>query len=64
MEKYILISMNEDGFRNSINCIKVSPKGEVWVGTGYGLGRYNRETNSFRWYVPDDGLAGPSVACY
>ena len=54
---------NEEGFRNTINCIKVSPSGEVWVGTGYGLGRYNRETNSFRWYVPADGLSGPSVAC-
>jgi signal transduction histidine kinase len=51
------------GARNSINSIRVSPKGELWVGTADGLGKYNRESDTFRWYSAADGLAGPTVSC-
>jgi ligand-binding sensor domain-containing protein/signal transduction histidine kinase len=54
---------SRDTYRNSVNCIKISPEGEVWVGTGFGLGRYNKAADTFRWYLPADGLPAPGVMC-
>lgn len=51
-----------DSYRNGINCVRVSPRGEVWVGTGNGLGQYNEMTDKFQWYVPSDGLPGKIVS--
>ncbi len=53
----------KEPYRNTVNCIRQSPQGEIWVGTSFGLGRYNREKDSFQWFIPRDGLAGPAVLC-
>lgn len=53
---------NSNEKRNATRAVKVSPDGSsVWVGTGYGLGRYNRQTDSFTWFTKDDGLIGYSI---
>lgn len=49
--------------RNGINTVRVSPKGEVWVGTGYGLGRYDEKSDKFQWYLDYDGLPGVVTSC-
>lgn len=48
-------------YRNEILCITESPDGIIWVGTGYGLGRYHQNTDSFTWYTRDDGLSNAAV---
>lgn len=48
-------------YRNEILCITESPDGTIWVGTGYGLGRYNQQTDSFKWFTRDDGLSNAAV---
>jgi ligand-binding sensor domain-containing protein/signal transduction histidine kinase len=50
-----------ESFRNVINCVRVSPQNEVWVGSAFGLGHYDKIKNSFNWYLPKDGLAGGSI---
>jgi len=48
--------------RNTNRVVKVSPDGAfVWIGTWYGLGRYEKRTDSFTWYTKDDGLVGNSI---
>jgi ligand-binding sensor domain-containing protein/signal transduction histidine kinase len=41
---------------NSISAIRVSPKGDLWVGMFGGLGKYNREHDNFKWMTRTDGL--------
>jgi len=53
----------KDPYRNMVYCVAESPQGDLWVGTGYGLGKYDRDTDAFKWYTRDDGLAGFSVTC-
>lgn len=48
-------------YRNMVNCISESNAGVIWVGTYYGLGRYNESTNDFTWYTMEDGLAANGV---
>ncbi len=48
-------------YRNMISCIKESRTGSIWVGTSYGLGRYNEDTDDFTWYTTADGLAGNGI---
>lgn len=51
----------KESYRNTINCIKESPDGTIWIGTSYGLGRYKEDTDSFQWFTREDGLPGYSV---
>ncbi len=51
----------KNAYRNMITSVKESPKGEVWVGSGNGLGQYNKKTDSFRWFLREDGLPGTFV---
>lgn len=51
----------KESYRNSIHCIKESPDGTIWIGTSYGLGKYNKETDQFEWFTREDGLPGYSV---
>jgi signal transduction histidine kinase/ligand-binding sensor domain-containing protein len=53
----------KDPFRNIIHDVEASPAGEIWVGTGYGLGHYDPASDGFRWYLQKDGLAGVNVRC-
>ena len=41
----------KESYRNTIHCIKESPDGTIWVGTSYGLGRYDREKDAFQWFM-------------
>jgi ligand-binding sensor domain-containing protein/signal transduction histidine kinase len=50
-----------DPYRNMVNCIKQSPDGTIWVGTGYGLGKYNSKSDQFEWFTRDNGLSNASV---
>lgn len=49
-------------YRNMITSVKKSPSGDVWVGSGSGLGLYNKQRDTFRWFLREDGLPGPFVA--
>ena len=51
----------KEPYRNMINTVRASPTGEIWVGSGFGLGRYNRLADDFQWYLPKDGLSGVNV---
>jgi ligand-binding sensor domain-containing protein/signal transduction histidine kinase len=51
----------KEPYRNMISIVRSSPKGEIWVGTGAGLGRYNKSTDDFKWYLPTDGISGAAV---
>jgi ligand-binding sensor domain-containing protein len=48
-------------YRNMVTSIAESKDGVIWVGTYFGLGRYNESTNSFTWYTVQDGLASNGV---
>ncbi len=48
-------------YRNMITCIGESNDGVLWVGTLFGLGRYNESTDTFTWYTKEDGLAGNGI---
>lgn len=52
----------KESFRNIIHCIKEAPDGTMWVGTAFGLGKYQPEKDDFLWYTRDDGLPGYSVS--
>ncbi|MEJ7646802.1 MAG: two-component regulator propeller domain-containing protein [Chryseolinea sp.] len=41
---------------NVIYCVAESPQGELYVGTSIGLGKYNKATDTFKWYTKSDGL--------
>lgn len=48
-------------FRNQVHTIVESPSHELWVGTSYGMGKYNPETDSFSWLTPHDGLSSGMI---
>ncbi|HYI78971.1 MAG TPA: two-component regulator propeller domain-containing protein, partial [Chryseolinea sp.] len=50
-----------DSYKNMINCIKESPTGEIWIGTGDGLAIYDKKSNAFKWFSRKDGLPGAFV---
>ena len=51
----------KDSYRNQIHTIAESPDQALWVGTSFGLGKYNRTTDSFTWYTSNDGLLSSAV---
>jgi signal transduction histidine kinase/ligand-binding sensor domain-containing protein len=59
--KPFVVSANQH--RNNIHEIGESPSGALWVSTGYGMGRYNRTTDSFTWLTQEDGLSSSNVRC-
>lgn len=48
-------------YRNDVYCVNESPEGVIWVGTNYGLGKYDEFTDSFKWFTRDNGLSNASV---
>jgi signal transduction histidine kinase len=48
-------------YRNKICAIAESPSGEIWVGTAYGLGRYDEQKDKFNWYSREDGLSNTNI---
>lgn len=51
----------EDITENGTNSIAISPRGDVWVGSFGGLGKYVPEKDQFKWYTRLDGLPSPYV---
>lgn len=51
----------KEPYRNDVFCVSESPEGVIWVGTNYGLGKYDESTDSFKWFTRDDGLSNASV---
>jgi ligand-binding sensor domain-containing protein/signal transduction histidine kinase len=51
----------QHSFRNEVHSIGESPDNTLWIGTSYGLGKYNRKKNSFTWYTRDDGLSSSAI---
>ncbi|MGL4774639.1 MAG: ligand-binding sensor domain-containing protein [Clostridium sp.] len=41
---------------NSINCITEDEEGDIWIGTKYGINKFDTETREFEIYDEDDGL--------
>lgn len=48
-------------YRNEIFCVVEGPDGTVWAGSGYGLGKYNRDADRFKWYTRDHGLSNATI---
>jgi ligand-binding sensor domain-containing protein/signal transduction histidine kinase len=57
--KYRLNSSN----RNEVMEIKVNKKGEVWVASMGGLGRYDSVRDNFKWYTREHGLSSQYISC-
>ena len=51
----------EEPSRNAINTITETKDGTVWVGTMYGLGKYNKTSDSFQWFTREEGLSSGSI---
>jgi signal transduction histidine kinase len=51
-----------DHYRNVVYTIKESPAGEIWVGTAYGLGRFDRTKDKFEWFTRDHGLSSATIS--
>lgn len=50
-----------DQYRNVVYTVKESPSGEVWVGTAYGLGKFDRTNDKFIWHTRDQGLSSAAI---
>ena len=46
---------------NTIRCIGENSKGEIWIGTSFGLNRYNEKDDTFTSYTTKDGLANNTI---
>jgi ligand-binding sensor domain-containing protein/signal transduction histidine kinase len=51
----------KESYRNEVIAIAASPDKTLWVGTSFGLGRYDRSTDSFTWYTRKDGLSSSAI---
>lgn len=50
-----------ESFRNEVHAIGESPDNTLWIGTSYGLGKYDRDRDAFKWYTREDGLSSALV---
>ena len=46
---------------NTIRCIGENSKGEIWIGTNFGLNKYNEKDDTFTSYTTKDGLANNTI---
>jgi len=53
--------VNKESYRNSVVSIGESPKGDIWIGTYWGLGKYNPSKDDFAWFTRDDGLSNAAI---
>lgn len=47
--------------KSMIHSIREDVNGTVWIGTAYGLGKYNAQKDDFEWMTKDDGLLDQNV---
>jgi ligand-binding sensor domain-containing protein/signal transduction histidine kinase len=59
--KYKSYIDRRESYRNEVHTITEGPDQTLWVGTSYGLGKYNRKTDSFSWYTRADGLSSSAI---
>ncbi len=57
--KYRLNSSN----RNEVMEVKVNQRGEVWVASMGGLGRYDSIKDNFKWHTREHGLSSQYISC-
>jgi ligand-binding sensor domain-containing protein/signal transduction histidine kinase len=50
-----------ESYRNEVHAIAESPDRTLWIGTSFGLGRYDRERDSFAWYTRAEGLSSSAI---
>jgi ligand-binding sensor domain-containing protein/signal transduction histidine kinase len=48
-------------YRNEIHSIAEGPDYTLWVGSSYGLGRYDRQRDAFHWYTRDEGMSSSTI---
>jgi signal transduction histidine kinase len=53
---------SNDQYRNVVYTIKESPAGELWIGTAYGLGKLDRDTDQLSWFTRDQGLSSSNIS--
>jgi ligand-binding sensor domain-containing protein/signal transduction histidine kinase len=53
----------EEPYRNVVVSLERSPDGTVWAGTNYGLGKYNKDKDSFEWFTSNEGLSSSTISC-
>ena len=46
---------------NTIRCIGENSKGEIWIGTSFGLNKYNEKDDTFTSYTIKEGLANDTI---
>lgn len=46
---------------NSINCINSDSQGNLWIGTEYGLNKFDPRTEKFTKYLEEDGLKNSHI---
>ncbi len=51
----------KEEYKNLVYTIKESPAGELWIGTAYGLGKFDRSADSFQWYTREQGLSSAAI---
>lgn len=62
----ITVYKNKEGDENSISndsirCIVEGQSGEIWIGTSFGLNKFNKEDESFISYTTKDGIANNTI---
>lgn len=51
----------KESYRNEVHTIAESPDNTLWIGTSYGIGKYDRSSDSFIWYTRAHGLSSTVV---
>ena len=54
-------SYSEEPYRNDVHTIAESPDGVLWLGTSFGMAKYNRSQDLFQWYTRADGLTSSAI---
>ncbi|WP_455538831.1 ligand-binding sensor domain-containing protein [Terrisporobacter sp.] len=65
-DKTIKYFRHDNGDKSSISSDRVryingDSKGNVWIGTSYGINKFNRETETFERYTAQDGIANNTI---
>jgi ligand-binding sensor domain-containing protein/signal transduction histidine kinase len=55
------LNNNREPYRNSVVSLAESPSGQMWVGTLWGLGKYDEAQDDFKWFTRDEGLSNAAV---
>jgi ligand-binding sensor domain-containing protein/signal transduction histidine kinase len=59
--KYKSYFDRKEPYRNEVMCLAEGPDQTLWIGTSYGLGKYDRRSDSFGWFTRADGLSSSAI---